>query len=183
MDNKNCYIILHLKSSATQEEIKRSYRTLAKVYHPDKPGGNADKFRVIKQAYDILMKATVKAPKESTATTPNYNNRTMAKPMFNYIKTVDEGDKFVLHVSIANCTQIRTNKTHHSWDLPHHLSYKTSMSTVRLNLSYASAKSLDYSFRILLVGIDGKEYESHEEFKIPKPKGKSRLSKLFNDIW
>ena len=43
-----------LDSSATQEDVKKQYRTLAKQYHPD-TGGDAERFKQLNQANQILM--------------------------------------------------------------------------------------------------------------------------------
>lgn len=54
---KNYYRILGLKVSASEDDIKRSYRTLAKRYHPDVNPGNeeaARKFADINEAHTIL---------------------------------------------------------------------------------------------------------------------------------
>ena len=56
--------ILGLKATATQEDIKKAYRSLAKEYHPDKLVGvsegvkkiSEEKFREINQAYEYLIK-------------------------------------------------------------------------------------------------------------------------------
>lgn len=54
---KNLYDILQINKNATAEEIKKSFRKLALLYHPDK-GGNAAKFQEIRTAYEILIDTT-----------------------------------------------------------------------------------------------------------------------------
>ncbi|OGB86504.1 hypothetical protein A3J41_01275 [candidate division TM6 bacterium RIFCSPHIGHO2_12_FULL_38_8] len=46
--------ILGLAPTATPAEIKARYRQLALVHHPDRPGGNAERFRSIQMAYELL---------------------------------------------------------------------------------------------------------------------------------
>ncbi len=48
------YQILGINKTASKEEIKRAYRRLAHKYHPDKPGGNEEKFKEINEAYQTL---------------------------------------------------------------------------------------------------------------------------------
>lgn len=48
--------ILGVKHNATETKVKLAYRRLAKVHHPDKEGGNAEKFREITEAYDEAIK-------------------------------------------------------------------------------------------------------------------------------
>jgi DnaJ-class molecular chaperone len=51
----NHYKTLRVKRNATQQEIKESYYSLSKKYHPDKSmDGDAEKFKVISNAYEIL---------------------------------------------------------------------------------------------------------------------------------
>lgn len=50
---KDYYKILGLGKSATADEIKRAYRKLAQLYHPDK-GGDPQKFKEINEAYQVL---------------------------------------------------------------------------------------------------------------------------------
>jgi hypothetical protein len=46
--------LFDLDTSATQEDVKKKYRTLAKQYHPD-AGGDAEKFKRLNQANQVLM--------------------------------------------------------------------------------------------------------------------------------
>lgn len=42
------------RNTAKLEDIKKAYRRLCLIYHPDKPGGDAVKFCRLKAAYDVL---------------------------------------------------------------------------------------------------------------------------------
>src|SRR5436305_1034736 len=57
---KDYYTVLGLQKGATEKEITRAYRKLAKQYHPDANPGNKeaeDKFKDISSAYDVLSDA------------------------------------------------------------------------------------------------------------------------------
>lgn len=51
---EDLYSILGVSRGATKEEIKKAYRKLAHQYHPDKNGGDSEKFKEINGAYQIL---------------------------------------------------------------------------------------------------------------------------------
>ena len=50
----NHYKTLRVKRKATQQEIKDSYRELARELHPDKTCGDTEKFKELVNAYEIL---------------------------------------------------------------------------------------------------------------------------------
>jgi curved DNA-binding protein len=56
------YKILNVTENATLEEIKKAFRELAKIYHPDKNKSNdaSLKFREVFEAYEILKDKTTK---------------------------------------------------------------------------------------------------------------------------
>ena len=52
--DKDYYKVLGLSSSATDKEITRAYRKLAKESHPDTNPGSEEKFKEVSVAYDVL---------------------------------------------------------------------------------------------------------------------------------
>lgn len=52
---KNHYNILGISQESSEEEIKRAYRKLAQIYHPDAQLKSADKFLEISTAYQTLV--------------------------------------------------------------------------------------------------------------------------------
>jgi molecular chaperone DnaJ len=60
MAGRDYYAALGVAKDASQEAIKRSYRKLARKYHPDVNPGNKDaeeKFKSVSEAYDVLSDA------------------------------------------------------------------------------------------------------------------------------
>src|SRR3954470_5509413 len=57
MAQKDFYAVLGVSASASQDEIKKQYRRLAKQYHPDANASDpkaADRFKEISEAYHVL---------------------------------------------------------------------------------------------------------------------------------
>ncbi|MFA7309976.1 MAG: DnaJ domain-containing protein, partial [Candidatus Paceibacterota bacterium] len=51
---KDYYEILGVQKTASEEDIKKAFRKLAKKYHPDKKGGDEEKFKQASEAYSVL---------------------------------------------------------------------------------------------------------------------------------
>lgn len=60
MGSESYYDVLGLPRNATETDIKKAYRNLAKKYHPDvcKDPGAEEKFKSINEAYDVLSDET-----------------------------------------------------------------------------------------------------------------------------
>ena len=63
MDYKDYYKIMGVERDATQDDIKRAYRKLARKYHPDvsKEAGAEARFKEVGEAYEVLKDAEKRA--------------------------------------------------------------------------------------------------------------------------
>ncbi len=117
MQYKNYYKILGLKRTATEAEIKKKYRKLAKKWHPDKNQGNKkaeEKFKAIAEAYDVLSDATKRQKFDdfSATSTKRTNYTYNSKPSSNtYTNTEEEFSDFFNQFFRKN----REGKTNHAY--------------------------------------------------------------------
>ncbi len=72
---KNYYSILGMGKDASQDEIERLYKRLARQHHPDR-GGDAEQMKTINEAYRVLGNAaTRRAYDENVAKRRPYDSR------------------------------------------------------------------------------------------------------------
>lgn len=62
----NLYETLGIDKGAAKADIKKAYLKLAKIHHPDKKGGDAEKFNTIKKAFDVLYNENTRAEYDET---------------------------------------------------------------------------------------------------------------------
>ena len=63
MAKRDYYEVLGVSKTATEEEIKKAYRQLAKKYHPDtSTEENAqEKFKEVQEAYEVLKESSIRS--------------------------------------------------------------------------------------------------------------------------
>ncbi len=62
-DKRDYYDVLGVTRTATEQDIKRAYRTKAREYHPDinKHDGAEDEFKEVNEAHEVLSNAERRA--------------------------------------------------------------------------------------------------------------------------
>src|SRR3989344_9200731 len=58
---KNYYDVLGVAKTASADEIKRAYRSLAHQHHPDTGKGDEARFKEVSEAYSVLSDANKRA--------------------------------------------------------------------------------------------------------------------------
>lgn len=96
------YEILELTQEATENDIKKAYRRLAKQYHPDRNPGckeSEDNFKKVQEAYDVLSDATKRDRYDNPFTPPAKNGT----------------DLFVsVTISLESCIHTHTRTIHYN---------------------------------------------------------------------
>ena len=54
MSKRDYYDVLGVSKSASDSELKKAFKKLAMKYHPDRPGGDANKFKELNNAYGAI---------------------------------------------------------------------------------------------------------------------------------
>lgn len=97
------YQVLELPLEATQEQIKKNYRNLAKKYHPDRNPEGEDKFKQIASAYEILSDPEKKIKYDETLNEPQIPSKESEPLNKNYFNLSDldndlKSDNFIFEI-------------------------------------------------------------------------------------
>ncbi len=93
---KDYYKILEVDRNASQEDIKKSYRKLARKYHPDvnKEAGAEDKFKDLQEAYSVLNDPEKRKKYDSLGSNWNAGQDFRPPPDFDFESAFGRGFDF-----------------------------------------------------------------------------------------
>lgn len=69
---KDYYAELGVPKNASEDDIKQAFRKLASKHHPDKGGGDEEKFKSVKEAYEILSDSQKRAAHDNPQAEPEF---------------------------------------------------------------------------------------------------------------
>ena len=94
------YKTLGVRKNASLKSIKLAYKKLASKYHPDKDGGDEEKFKEIKTAYETLSNKEKRNAYDLTGQTKQPDYKKLGKEMLEqYIQTsLESCDLSLIHI-------------------------------------------------------------------------------------
>jgi DnaJ-class molecular chaperone len=105
--NNNLYSILNINKTATIDDIKKSYRRLALIYHPDKPNGNKEEFIKICSAYEILSNYELRKKYDNDECILNYtqfDSKKLQEHIDNFFLFFSRDNKYTYYINNHNYT-------------------------------------------------------------------------------
>ena len=82
------YEILGIEKTAPEDEIRRAYRKLALVYHPDRTGGDAEKFKALSMVHSILSDTARRSLYDSTGDVDSEGTDENFKDWYDYFRNL-----------------------------------------------------------------------------------------------
>lgn len=113
------YKLLEVSKSASAEDIKKNYRRLAKIYHPDSPTSNEELMKKLSKAYAVLKNETSRKIYDEYYLNPNkvkeksYSSSTSTN---NYNSTSNMKNNYSSPKNSTNYKSNYENKYHESYN-------------------------------------------------------------------
>ena len=76
------YSVLGISKDASESEIKRAFHKLSLKHHPDKSGGDSEKFKELNEAYSVLSNAELRQKYDNPNQFSNINNTSNHNDLF-----------------------------------------------------------------------------------------------------
>jgi curved DNA-binding protein CbpA len=92
MATVNLYDVLNVDNDCSRKVLKDAYRELVRLYHPDRPTGDADMFELVTHAYNVLANPTTRAEYDTMyklSTQSESDHLKLRKNATDYYKSLD----------------------------------------------------------------------------------------------
>ena len=166
LSSMNSYEILGISRTASKDDIKKAYRRLSLLYHPDVPGGNNAKFMEVKTAYEELTAI------DPTKVHQQYEHR--AKPfaivVYNRINSSGDAEFHCIFKNISTVECLGKNSTI-SWKI-------MGMHVGDLKVPRHYLIDNDYCVALHCTGLDGSEVTKVYRFEDPRHPIKRFINKI-----
>jgi len=147
MTRQSHYDILGLDKTATNDDIKKAYKKLALLYHPDKYNGDSTMFKKINEAYQILSDPTKRSEYDNSYL--NENNQNTQNIILNFVnivikvasetiaakKTAAAAKNTNFNTQNNNTNESNTSNTNQTSEINNNSNKNTKPTTVKLKLS------------------------------------------------
>ena len=168
------YRTLNLPDSASKEDVKKAYRKLSKIYHPDVNGGDEKKtahFVKIKEAYELILKGDSGIKVNKTNGYTRNSNLTESFEAINGFFNKNGDFVFIIKTSYIQKIYLANNLypsniyfDHCGWDLD-----RPKYDEVEMTIRKKFLKKENYIIKLRLVGWTTGNI-TYKTFKIKKPK-------------
>lgn len=154
---------LGIATTANPDEIKKAYRKLCMVHHPDK-GGNADTFLRVQEAYDSLTNNPL--IQEPIFYNPQ-QERVRSATINCYGTFINKKGDIELHYILYNMSSAKIADEHYL-----HINWRFGSEDIDWVLTVPKYLLIDlkYKFTITFRGLDGSKFNHKFEFTDPRSK-------------
>ena len=103
----NHYKVLGIAPNASEDDVKKAYRSLVRTAHPDK-GGSAERFQRIQKSYELILqkmsktRTTHKTKKETERQTPRGDDPDNSEHDQKHRRGVERGEKEETKIKSGN---------------------------------------------------------------------------------
>ncbi len=158
---KDYYAALNVSLNADDDEIKQAYREKAREYHPDSGHGDAERFREVQEAYEVLRDEVLRRAYDRQREKRGLSEDALVGLALSQSRTeaypLNEPQVFYVLVDIAPHTEEQKEVTRQHLNVALVVDCSTSMSGVRMqNIKIAATdliESLDSHDRLALVAF------------------------------